>query len=61
MENYIYVRPFDSSEWKKLTIEKWKEAEENAGNSSAFAETKDKNRILELYGSEQAFLEFLES
>lgn len=39
MKQHVLCRRYDSSYFEELTIEAWKEAEEESGSQSAFAET----------------------
>ena len=43
----MYVRDFNSKYFRFITESEWREAENKAGNTSAFAEVKKKEHIIQ--------------
>ena len=55
----MFVRKYNSNEWKWIHFLDWQIAEHKAGSSSAFAETRSYQTVINQFGSVDNFYNYM--
>jgi len=56
----MFVREYDSSKWKFISLIDWQRAERISGSNSAFAETRSYQTVLEQFGTVENFYNYMD-